>query len=246
MGRISVELVPRSAGLFFQELELTRRSFPVIDTINIPDIPRYSMRSLECCKFVRRFFSRAIPHIRAGAVPKDQPLSFRDFLAANNIREVLVVLGDQVDSTLSSGSFCSSIDLIKKFKQEIPEVKVYAAVDQYRQDFSLERDYLQKKINAGADGFFTQPFFDLKFMELYAKQMEGIEVFWGVSPVVSQKSQQYWEKNNKVNFPLGFIPDLKWNREFAVKVINFVNSFSGSVYFMPIRVNPVEYLSGIL
>ncbi len=246
MKRISIELVPRSAGLFFQELESVRKNFPAVETINIPDILRYEMRSLECCEFVRRFFSKAIPHIRAGAMPKNQPLPFKDFLAANNIREVLVVLGDHVDLKPNGVSFCSSIDLIKKFKQEIPDVKVYAAVDQYRQDFSMECDYAQEKIDVGASGFFTQPFFDLKLMEMYAKKIKNTEIFWGVSPVISQKSQQYWEKNNKVNFPVDFLPSLDWNRQFAINMLEAVKAFSGSVYFMPIKVNLLEYLGGII
>lgn len=105
---------------------------------------------------------------------------------------------------------------------------------------------IKRKIQAGADGFFTQPFFDLRFLEIYAELLEGKEVYWGVSPVLSDKSVNYWETKNNVVFPKNFAPTLEWNIDFAQKVLEFVTRTNSNIYFMPIRTKLADYLSGIL
>lgn len=49
-------------------------------------------------------------------------------------------------------------DVIQKFHQEMPEVKVYAGIDQYRGSMRQELYRIHRKLQAGAVGFFTQPF----------------------------------------------------------------------------------------
>jgi methylenetetrahydrofolate reductase (NADPH) len=73
------------------------------------------------------------------------------------------------------------------------------------------------KPGAAHDGFFTQPLFDLRLLEICTEMLRGKNVFWGIAPVVGERSQAYWETTNRVIFPCGFTPTLGWNRDFAAK-----------------------------
>ena len=244
--RVSVELVPRQKDTFVQELELVKRNFPAVETINIPDISRYQLRSWQAAELAKPLFSCVIPHLKAIEVEKGGPIPYSDFLNSNNINEVLVVLGDNPHDPLTREDTCTSIDLIKMFKAQMPEIKVYAALDQYRNDLNQECEYARRKIDAGADGFFTQPFFDMESMQLYSEKLKGINVFWGVSPVTSERSKRYWQENNKVVFPPGFIPTMEWNKEFTKRAFEFVKKNDSNIYLMPIKTDILEYLSGVL
>lgn len=242
--RISVELVPRNETSLLEELKLIRDQFPSVTAINIPDLLRFEIRSWVGCVTARPFFSHTIPHIRAMDIPPDQPLSMAQTLLDNGIDEVLVVTGDLHPDHPNYDH--NALQVIKKFKKEMPGVRVYAAIDQYRQEIQKEYDYIQQKLDAGADGFFTQPFFEIPFMEAYAKRLEHTEVFWGVSPVTAEGSRKYWEKNNKVIFPTDFSITLEWNQSFAKKALSFCKDRNTHIYFMPIRTDLGQYLRGVL
>ena len=109
-----------------------------------------------------------------------------------------------------------------------------------------ELDYIKRKIDAGADGFFTQPFFDLRLMEIYYDLLPKVETFWGISPVMSARSKDYWDNLNNAIFPPDFEPTLEWNRTFAKRALEFCRNTDSNIYFMPIRVDLVKYLEGIL
>lgn len=135
--------------------------------------------------------------------------------------------------------------MIAKIKKDYPHIKVYSAIDPYRSSMDEEYEYAQKKLEAGADGFFTQPFFDLSLMEQYSDMLKGSEIFWGVSPVVSDKSQKYWETRNHVVFPADFQPTLEWNIDFARQALAFTKKTNSHIYFMPIKVDLQAYFDGI-
>ena len=67
---------------------------------------------------------------------------------------------------------------------------------------------IRRKLQAGAVGFFTQPFFDMRFLEMYADMLSGLNIYWGVSPIMSARSQSYWELKNNVVFPHSFEPTI--------------------------------------
>jgi methylenetetrahydrofolate reductase (NADPH) len=67
--------------------------------------------------------------------------------------------------------------------------------------------------------------------------------FWGSSPVVSPKSQRYWEAVNGVWFPGGFSPALKWNHAFALRFLSEVADRGDNAYLMPIKVDIERYLT---
>ena len=162
------------------------------------------------------------------------------------IDNVLVIAGDQPQDMSRRVFRTSSVELIRAIKAQMPDLKIYAGIDPYRSGIKTELDYIKLKIDAGADGFFTQPFFDLRLMEIYYDLLQGIEIFWGVSPVMSVRSKDYWDNLNNAIFPLDFEPTLEWNRHFARKALDFCQRTDSSIYFMPIRVDLVEYLEGIL
>lgn len=244
-SRISIELVPRDTASLEADLQLVSSLFNGVRTVNIPDLGRLEMRSWEGCYLARRWFDHAIPHIRARDIELDQPLPMMEGLRSHGIGEVLVVSGDQATNR-EGASGPKAVEVIRKFKEEMPELKVYAAIDQYRTGLRQELLYIREKQAAGADGFFTQPFFDFRLMEIYVELLKGMEVFWGVSPVLTERSQSYWENTNNVIFPKGFSATMGWNREFTQQALEFARKHRGHVYIMPIRADIRQYLKGIL
>ncbi len=240
---ISIELIPRNIEQLSAELTTIREKFRTVNTINIPDLTRMKIRSWEGCALARDHFATTIPHLRACDTHPDKPLPMVKTLIERDISEVLVVTGD-LDK--DNPPVARSIDLIQRLRAELPHLKIYAALDPYRENLQTEQDYFEAKLAAGADGFFTQPFFDVRLMGIYADMLEGIDVFWGVSPVVTKNSARYWRTRNRAVFPREFEPTLEWNRQFACRALDFVRERDGSIYFMPIRVDLEQYLAGML
>lgn len=244
MVRISVELVPRDEAAIHEELKVLKDNFDCIDVINVPELLRYDVRSWEGAKIAKNFYKDTMPHIRAIDINLDKPLPMAEFLVENDINEVLVVAGDPPQDMTRKIYPTVSTDVIRKFRDELPHIKVYAGIDQYRSSMRQEEYNIRRKIQAGAAGFFTQPFFDLRYMEMYAEMLEGREVYWGVSPVMSERSVNYWETKNNVIFPRDFKPTLEWNINFARKTMEFVKNNDTNIYLMPIKTNLLPYLTG--
>lgn len=245
--RISIELVPRDAQTLRGELQLVRERFPAVSLINIPDLPRFDLRSWDGCLLARDHFSQAVPHIRAVDCDPSRPLPMVEALTGAGIDEVLVIQGDpHPDPDHPQFPDSTSLAVIARFKREMPGVRVYAAIDPYRTGFRQEYEYCQKKLDAGADGFFTQPFFDQRLMEIYVEVLSCCRIFWGVSPVTTPGSRNYWETRNRVLFPKRFEPTLAWNRAFARQALRFARESGTHIYFMPIRTDIAAYLDGIL
>ena len=243
--RISIELVPRNETDLKAQLAEVRR-FPRVDTVNIPDIIRFPLRSWQSCRLARETVPRVIPHLRAIDVDPTKEVLAAGELDRQGIEEALVVAGD-VPADMSQRVYTTgSLELIRKMRREHPGIRLYAAFDPYRQGIQAERTYAEQKLEAGASGLFTQPFFDVRLMEVLAEQLAGIEVFWGVTSVLSRRSQRYWQTRNRAVFPADFEPSLQWNRRLAGDALAFVESNGGNIYFMPIRAGIGEYLEGIL
>lgn len=246
MTEISIELVPRSESSLRSELQLVREHFPSIERINIPDILRFSMRSWEGCAIAGEQFPKAIPHLRAIDFDPNQPLSIGEAICADTIEAVLVITGDLPQDMGHKCYRTNCLEMIRRLKREFPQVKIYAGMDPYRNGIKEEIDYVRAKQDAGAEGFFTQPFFDLRLMEIYQGFLQDCNVYWGVSPVLTENSQNYWENKNNAIFPPDFEPTIAWNRDFARKALQFARDHGGNLYFMPIRTDIAAYLDGIL
>lgn len=249
--RVSVELVPRGVDVLCEELAIVR-GFPAVDTVNVPDLLRFPLRSWEACRTAQTFLPRAVPHLRA----IDYDLSSQDgslhgigplcaTLAAHGMREVLVVTGDPPSDGERTAFPTRPETLIRALKAALPDLTVYAGLDPYRAGFRDELEYARRKREAGADGLFTQPFFDPRLMDLYADLLDGETVFWGISPVLTARSRAYWEERNRALFPRDFTPTLEWNVAFARRTLEFVRVGGWHIYLMPIRVDLRAYLSGV-
>ncbi len=246
MSEISIELVPRSVQSLEQDLARVREHFPAVHTVNIPDLLRFELRSWDACALARRALLRAIPHLRSMDFDSDQPFRLAEELRASGLDELLVISGDAPQDMAHRVYPTSPVELIPLLKRALPGVKVYAGFDPYRAGVREELDYARAKLDAGADGFFSQPFFDLRLMEVWSELLAGCEVYWGITPVVRPRQRLWWETKNRAVFPADFEPTLKWNRRFAREVLDWAQRRDTNLYFMPIRTDLVAYLSGIL
>ncbi len=246
MTEISLELVPRNDLSLRKELELVCRHFPAVERINIPDILRFDIRSWQGCAIAGEYVPHTIPHLRAIDFNPDAPLPILEQLRDRKVEAVLIINGDPPQEMKHTYYRTSSLEMIRRLKRECPELTVYAGIDPYRSGIKDEIDYIRAKQDAGADGFFTQPFFDLRLMEIYQGFLHNTTIYWGVSPVLTDSSRSYWENKNHAIFPTSFAPTLEWNRHFARDVLAFARQHQGHVYFMPIRTDLVRYLDGIL
>lgn len=245
--RISVELIPRNEADLDDQLEEVRQ-LGTVDTVNVPDIARFPLRSWSACAGVTRSGFRAIPHLRAIDVAPERPLAFAETLARHGVEEVLVVAGDAPADMSRPVYDTTSEALIRRIKRELPQLTVYAALDPYRQGFAAERDYLLRKLDAGADGVFTQPFFDGRLVEIWGDLLAPLEttVFWGATSVTNRRSARYWTTRNRAVLPAGFEPSLERSREVAAAILGYAREHGDHAYFMPIRVSSLEYLRGLL
>jgi methylenetetrahydrofolate reductase (NADPH) len=248
---ISLEAVPRSREALVSFVKTTE-AYPRIGLINVPDLPRFSLRSWEACGILKatekvRSF-RLIPHLRAIDFDVQQPFPLAGSFRAAGIKEILVISGDppEAGKIPARPSFpTKTVPFINKLKVEMPWLKIYAAFDPYRSNIRYELDYLRAKEEAGAEAFFSQPFFDLRLLEIYAEYLEGKTIFWGISPVFSAGSRNYWESRNRAIFPKTFRPDLPWNVDFGRRVLDYCESLGFNLYLMPIKTDLDAYLSSL-
>jgi len=242
---VSLEIVPRSKEAIEADLDVLTSMSPQLRMVNVPDLLRFSLRSWQACGLARRRGFRAIPHIRAMDFPPDKVPTLARALRENQVTEVLVIHGDAPQDPTHSVYQTTSVDLIRDLTASDPQLKVFAGFDPYRRGLRAELDVVKEKLAAGAAGLFTQPFFDLRFAELCAELVPKTEVFWGVSPILSDANRSYWEITNKVFIPPSLQHSLEWHTNFARRFVSWTRSIGGSVYLMPIRVDLRTYLSGL-
>mgnify|MGYP001297975153 CR=1 FL=1 len=135
--------------------------------------------------------------------------------------------------------------IIKRLKQENPNLIVYVGLDPYRQSLKKEIEYTFSKLDAGANGIFTQPLFDINLAELLINQPFNTDLFIGISPVVDQKSYQYWCNRNQAFFPKSFQLTTEYNCNLAKSIIELCKTNHQHNYLMPIKIDPKEYLNGV-
>ena len=247
MGKVSVELVPRSKENLKEQLHLIKDTLPdnCIDIINIPDLLSCELRGYEGAIIAKEYAKSVMPHIRAMDIDITKPLPMAEFIKKNGIHKVLVIEGDPPSDMSHEVYPTETTDVINKFRMELPEVDVYAGIDQYRSSMKSERYRIRRKLQAGAKGFFTQPFFDLRLLGMYEDMLDGIETYWGASPVMSVRSMSYWEQKNNVVFPKDFHPTLEWSVDFSKRMKEIVMAHDGNLYLMPIKANLAAYLKGV-
>lgn len=242
---ISLELVPRYENDCLQEGLQAFAEFEQINAINIPDVLRVPIRSWE---MVSSFLSKqvnGIPHLRSIDRTAEDTVRILAPLVAEGMSKVLIVSGDIPADPQFVSSEQTPLDYVGPIKKAFPDLKVYAALDPYRSSISAEVSYCLQKIEAGFDGFFTQPFFETELLSIYLNRLQGTEVFAGISPVTSQRSIGYWEKVNKVSFPKGFQTNLQYQAELGRDLLKVSESYNQHSYLMPITLSAVEYLRAV-
>jgi len=250
--RVSVELVPRDAASLLRQLEATLALGAGVHAVNLPDLLRFEVRAWDAAITARAHALvgqrdlAAIPHVRAMDVPLDRPWAPAAALDAAGIDEVVVVQGDPPDDMRHELSGASSLQVIAKLRREQPHWRIYAALDPYRQSIAAERDYALRKLDAGADGFFTQPYFDVRLLAAWRDLLPDVPVFWGSTSVTSERSLRYWVSRNRAVFPNDFEPSLAWHQRFASEFVSVARETGANVYFMPIRVSITEWLGAAL
>ena len=246
MTRLSIELVPRGLEKLTEEAAGLASAFPALDTVNIPDLKRMKLRSWTACSPLKSHFASAIPHIRAWDFDLEGEAELL-VQAVEAFKEVLVISGDPdpKNPIVRPEDYC--LKVIAKIRSRFPEKRVFAGLDPYRSGMQDEFAYVKKKMDAGACGLFSQPFFSIDLLRAYRDLLpDSIDIFWGVSPVMSEKSKAYWIDVNRALFPREFQYTVEGNQELAREILDEVRSNGDHIYFMPIRMDAHEYLSGIL
>ncbi len=241
---ISFEIVPRSLEAFDQQYQFVQQLDSGINTINVPDIQRFDTRSWELAARIDRSQYRFVPHFRAIDFKLGSGDLFR-IIDDYQLDSVLLVTGDPPEGLKRAYYNTDVVDLIRAVRQRYPALNIYAGFDPHRSGVQDECDYIQRKVDAGAGGFFSQPFYDMRMIEIYAEQMQGLETYIGISPITTKASMNYWEVKNKVKFPKNFQPDYQWNVDFAHQVMALAAANDLHVYFMPIRIDLDRYFQQI-
>ncbi|MEY4210360.1 MAG: hypothetical protein RLZ92_739 [Pseudomonadota bacterium] len=241
---ISFEIVPRSLEAFDQQYRFVQQLDSGINTINVPDIQRFDTRSWELATRINRSQYRFVPHFRAIDFKLGSGDLFR-IIDDYQLDSVLLVTGDPPEGLKRAYYNTDVVDLIHVVRQRYPALNIYAGFDPHRSGVQEECDYIQRKVDAGAGGFFSQPFYDSRMIEIYAEQMQGLETYIGISPITTKASMNYWEVKNKVKFPKNFQPDYQWNVDFAHQVMALAAANGLHVYFMPIRIDLERYFKQI-
>jgi len=240
-----IELVPRTLEGILEEGQDVLTKFPFINGINVPDVHRLSVRSVDAASGLLKNNMPVVPHIRCIDFPVAKTLEHISKLVDEGLRQVLIVTGDPPIDHTKAIYDVSPLDVISEIKESFPNLSVYAALDPYRQNIQNELKYCRLKLKAGADGFFTQPFFDVQFARIFLDQLEGCEVYLGISPVTSEKSQNYWITRNKAIFPKGFNLSLEANCIVAKQLMALAKKYHQHTYHMPIKVSAATYLSAL-
>ena len=246
MTRISIELVPRGLEKLTAEASALAAAFPKLDTVNIPDLKQMKLRSWTACSPLKSHFASAIPHIRARDFDLEgEAESLADAVA--EFQEILVISGDPDPKNPVERPDDHCLKTISKICELFPDKRVFAGLDPYRSGMQDEFACVKRKIDAGACGLFSQPFFSIDLLRAYRDLLpENIDIFWGASPVLSEKSKSYWIDFNRALFPRDFEFTVEGNQALARTILDEVRTNGDHIYFMPIRMDAQEYLSGIL
>jgi len=249
VSRISVELVPRSVESVRADVATVAEHLGDVDTINVPDLTKFDLSSWDACAVAKQTEAdyATIPHIRAQDLHPGAALPMLRAIAQAGIEEVLVVTGDLPDEPDDDREAVSALQAIERLRRELPHLRVYAGLDPYRHAPWQELEYAERKLDAGAVGFFTQPFFDVALMQAWAGLLPAqVPIWWGATTVTTQASLRYWRRRNLAVFPRDFELSMEWQRGFAAQAVAFARSRGDNVYLMPVRVDLREYLVGVL
>ncbi|MDR0517413.1 MAG: methylenetetrahydrofolate reductase [Fibromonadaceae bacterium] len=244
--QIALELVPKSLDSLLKESQTHIASFPKIYAINIPEIRSVEIKSFEASEHLLKNGVTAIPHFRLIDRTLEDLENLIGRLIPLGLKQTLLISGDPpvgMPSFVPSGVGAPAA--IKHIKSKFPQLRVYAGQDSYRQSFKKELDYCKQKLDAGADGFFTQPFFSESLLAQWLEQLPETELWIGLSPVTGAASRDYWETMNQVVFPPNFKFDLEGNCVVGRRILTLVEEAKKDAYLMPITISANKYLNAL-
>jgi methylenetetrahydrofolate reductase (NADPH) len=219
------------------------KGFPKITAINIPEIRSVEIKSFEASEHLLKNGVAAIPHFRLIDRTLEKLSELIEKLIPLGLKQTLLISGDPpIDLPNFVPSGIKAPQAIRHIKTKFPQLKVYAGQDSYRQSFKKELDYCKEKLDAGADGFFTQPFFSEGLLNQWLEQLPETEMWIGLSPVTGKNSRNYWETVNQVVFPRNFKFDLEGNCVMHRRVLTIIEAVGKNAYLMPITVSAEKYL----
>ena len=244
--QIALELVAKSFDSFLEECKAHIKNFPKIAAINIPELRSVEIKSFEASRHLLKNGIAAIPHFRLIDRTLEDLENKIEELISLGLKQTLLISGDPpVDVPNFVPSGIKAPQAIKHIKTKFPNLKVYAGQDSYRQSFRKELDYCKEKLDCGADGFFTQPFFSESILTQWLEQLPETEMWIGLSPVTGKNSRNYWETVNQVVFPPDFKFDLEGNCAISRRIFTLIESAGKDAYLMPITVSAEKYLQGL-
>lgn len=236
---ISLELVPRDKALFLEEIDWAKEHIPVLTHLNIPDLVRLPIRSWEAARWKAGVYPTII-HVRACDFSPSTITAFYNMLKENNLSHLLIVQGD---TEVHGNEGFSTLEMIRELKSLDASLHLYAALDPYRHSLRDEMHYLEEKRKAGAEALLTQPFFEKALLQEYIKACQGLSVWWGISPILSEKSLLYWREKNHVPLPDTYDLSLEANVHWAQQMFEMVSQQKEyAIYIMPIKVDIKTYL----
>jgi methylenetetrahydrofolate reductase (NADPH) len=245
-SEIALELVPNSFEGLSADSSFAIRKFPVVRSINIPEMRSKTIKAHHAADHLLRQGIDAIPHFRTIDRTYEELESLIEPLIALGLKSVLLITGDPIKEPGFVASGMTPVNATPRLKKRFPGLKVYAGFDPYRQGFRAELNYCKQKLEAGVDGFFTQPFFSEALLEAWLEQLSQTEVWVGVSPVTTASFKAYWENVNQVVFPKDFGIDLASNCQNERKLFGIARKHGQKAYLMPVTVNTQEYLPALL
>lgn len=241
--KFSFEIVPRTYQALTQQYDFVLTLGKSISIINVPDIQRFAVRSWEVGSKINRSEYGFIPHFRAYNFSLKSGDIFK-IIEENKLDQVLLISGDPPEN-IKQAHNTNVLDLIKSVRQKFPKLTIHVGFDAYRNSIKKECNYIFRKIDAGANSLFSQPFYDARMIEIYATHLQELEIFIGLCPVVTKSSMNYWQVKNKIIFPATFKPNYEWNINFANEAISIAQDMGFNIYFMPIKINLKDYFEKI-
>ena len=240
-----LELVPRDLDQCLALAKDVDTQFDVIQGFNIPDILRVPHRSHDVAGLFLENGLDVIPHIRTIDRPIEDTLKLIEPLVDRGLKRVLFVTGD-IPSNLSFKIYKHSPEeLIQASKKRFPNLKVYAGLDPYRTKLIDELNCAHSRLEVGADGLFSQPFFCPNLAQFFLKQLKKADLFLGISPVLTEGSFTYWQTRNQAVFPGDFALSMDRNIEIALEIIEESKHRDQHVYLMPIKTDVIPYLESV-
>lgn len=256
---LSIELVPRQLNALIDEARDIALRFPQLAWLNIPDIKRLPVRSHDAAIRYLRDVARTravadtgrdvahrpltvIPHVRTRDRSVQENVDLLHDMATHGVTDVLIVTGDRVDQG-ERADFTRTLHVLRAAREARVPMELWAAFDPYRGELRGEIDYAREKIDAGAKGFFTQPFFDERLAEMCLDQLAVVPTFIGICPVTSERSAKYWERENRVVFPPGFEMSLEHGAKLTARLVRLAIKYKQHAYLMPITVDASTYLT---